>query len=124
MDDVLSAELDFHSHPGASLLPSVRFPNREKVGKFLKSCPHRHVRTGSSVKAESSKLLKGQEVAAERKGDTILCMYVLSLAAQLSFQCSDHSNVFTSGNLPMAAALLTPSFCSPSVVKSEVDKAA
>lgn len=37
MDDVLSAELDFHSHPGASLLPSVRFPNREKVGKFLKN---------------------------------------------------------------------------------------
>lgn len=56
-------------------------------------------------------------------GTTILCMGVLSLSTQLSFQCSDCYNVFTHGKLPTAAALPTPLFCSPSAVNSEVKKA-
>lgn len=123
---VLSAGLDFHNHSGASSPLSVRRFNRKcflKIQSFFCTC--QPVGAESNVKTDGSRLVKGQGVAGskKKKRGTILCMDVLSLSTQLSFQCSDRYNTFSPGKLPTAVALPAPLFCSPPAVKSEVDKA-
>lgn len=100
---VLSAGLDFHNHSGASSLLSVTRFNRKrslKIQSFFSTC--QPVGAESNVKTDGSRLVKGQGVAgSKKKRGTILCMDVLSLSTQLSFQCSDRYNVFSPGNSPL-----------------------
>lgn len=71
---ILGAGLDFHNHSGASSLLSVRRFNRKhslKIQSFFSTC--QPVGAESNVKADGSRLVKGQGVAGEnKKGDNFV----------------------------------------------------